>query len=266
MVRGLPDHESVLVRLLEWSQGCPEIVGAILSGSAATGGLDQWSDLDVGFVCSGAAERERLWSERWSWEVADWMHRFDADHVKAHFVIYWFEPGVQTDIALYTPDELPVPAGAPYRVAWDAIGSLTSWAGQLDAAPQGELDWSATWHEDERFWAWTFYCVRHIQRGEYYHVALEFHFLRGIIEQWHARLSGQALFPGRHTEVRCDPEFLARLAPCFPRADRDSLKQGLLQLIELQHDLRFRISQLADVCWRTRDDARVRIEQSVRGL
>jgi len=194
------------------------------------------------------------------------VHRFDADHVKPHFVIYWFEPGVQTDIALYTADKLPAPAGAPYRVAWDAIGALTSWAAQQDVPPQGELGWNQTWHEDERFWAWTTYCARHIERGEYYHIALEFHFLRAIIEQWHARLSGQASFPVRHTEARSDPKFLARLKPCFPQPGRESLKAGLLRLIELQHELRARISETAGVRWRTRDDARVRIEQSVRDL
>ena len=52
-----PDDEirgqrAVLDAVLRWSRAMPEIRGAFLSGSGASGAMDRWSDLDLGFLCA----------------------------------------------------------------------------------------------------------------------------------------------------------------------------------------------------------------------
>src|SRR5438477_509704 len=91
---------------LEGAHG-PLPVGAWVSGSLASRNADAYSDIDVGVCFRDEPSRKAMWSHRWDWPIAPWFHRFDADHVRPFFVIYFFEPAVKADIALYVDDELP---------------------------------------------------------------------------------------------------------------------------------------------------------------
>jgi predicted nucleotidyltransferase len=253
---GLPEHGRVLRAVFEYFR--PQSVGAFVSGSTAAGGMDEQSDLDVGIVFETAAQRDAAWKQRWDWDIAPWFHRFDADHVKPHFVIYLFEPQVKTDLPLYTVDELPPAAGGPYTVAWDDTGRLDAWA--PGAVPEPEKpDWSTAVHEEERVWAWLFYSLQHVRRGEYYSIAGDFGALRDVVEQWQARLSGLSEFTFRRAEQRVETAELARL---FPGPEKDELKQAMLALIDL-HD---RQREQLDLPWRTTDEARARIRQWIADL
>jgi len=108
-------------------RGYPGVVGMAVSGSIARGVADEHSDLDVVVFFADAESRERAWDERWSWDIAPWFHRFDADHVRPYFVIYLFEPGVKTDLPLLLVSDDPEPGGAPYEVVWDRTGDVTRW-------------------------------------------------------------------------------------------------------------------------------------------
>jgi len=90
------EHARVLERVVEFFRGYPGAVGGSVSGSIARGVADEYSDVDVGIFFSDDESRDRAWSNRWDWEIAPWLHRFDADHVKPYFVIYIYEPGVKT--------------------------------------------------------------------------------------------------------------------------------------------------------------------------
>ena len=175
----------MLDRVVEFFRGQPGVVGMSVAGSVARRVADEHSDLDVDVFFADPAARERVWSERWEWDIAPWFHRFDADHVRSHFVIYLFEPGIKTDIPLLLVSDPPTPAGAPYEVLWDETGDVTRW---VEASNSGRVelppDWSEAAHEDERLWAWAYYCILHIRRGEYYDVAYDFHMLRNIVETW----------------------------------------------------------------------------------
>jgi hypothetical protein len=261
-VAALPDHGRVLEALLRYFRGDPDAVGAWVSGSLARGDVDEFSDLDVGVCFRDDRSREAAWGHRWDWPIAAWFHRFDADHVRPYFVIYLFDAAgeagtpVKADIALYVPEDLPPPEGGPYRLAWDDTGELASWAARR---PEAAVDWSSAAHEDERFWAWTYYCLRHIQRGELYEVASELWWLRGIVEAWRARLMGHPEFRYRRAEAYYD---VAELAETFPAPERKSLKGALLKLIDLHE--RQRTAVEAD--WRTTDGARRRIRGMVEAL
>jgi Nucleotidyltransferase domain len=255
-VRSLPEHRRVLEAVLGFFRKDPTAIGAWVSGSIARGNADGYSDIDVGVSFQDEAARRAMWSHRWEWPIAPWFHRFDADHVRPYFVIYFYEPSIKTDIALYVEDELPPPEGGPYGVAWDHTGHLADWATRQS---DRSADWTLAVHEDERFWAWTYYCVRHVDRGEYYEVASELHWLRGIVEAWRARLAGHPAFSYRRAESHYD---LGDLAETFPRPERKELKRALLRLIDL-HELQ---REGIDADWQTTEATRARIRAMVEAL
>ena len=260
------EHQGVLDRIVRFFQGHPGAVGGCVSGSVARGAADEYSDLDVAIFFAGQEAREAAWRTRWEWEIAPWFHRFDADHVKPYFVIYLFEPGVKADLPLHLVTDPPVPGGAPYEVLWDTTGEVAKWveasnSGRQDLPP----DWSAAVHEEERIWAWIYYCARHVQRGEYYDVASDFHMLRQIVEAWHARLCGKAFFDIRRVHER-EPETMNQFADLFPRPSRESQKQALRVLIEIHDRQREEIDSSLAIGWRTSPDGRERIRKLVETL
>jgi hypothetical protein len=244
----------------EFFRGVDGAVGMTMSGSLARGAADEHSDLDVAVFFADEESRDRAWAERWSWDIAPWFHRFDADHVRPHFVIYLFEPGVKADIPLNVVMDPPTPGGAPYEVLWDATGDVTRWveaanSGRVEIAP----DWSDAPREEERFWAWIYFSILHMRRGEYYDIAYEFRLLRNIVETWHARLRGESFFSVR----RVHPDTVRELADLFPRPERESLKRALLKLIELHERQR---AQVDGVEWPTLPEGRERIKRWVEEL
>src|SRR5581483_7185677 len=209
-------HQEVLDAIARFFRQRPGAVGGCVSGSVARGAVDDYRDLDVAIFFADAEAREAAWAARWEWEIAPWFHRFDADHIKPYFVIYLFEPGVKADLPLHLVDDPPSPGGAPYEVLWDATGAVERWAEASNAGRQDlPPDWADAVHEEERLWAWVYYCVQHVRRGEYYDVASDFHMLRAIVETWHARLRGQAFFEVRRVHER-EPETMDRFADLFP--------------------------------------------------
>jgi hypothetical protein len=260
------EHRKVLDRVVEFFSGYGGAVGGYVSGSIARGVADEFSDLDVGIFFADEESRNRAWAERWSWEIGPWFHRFDADHVRPHFVIYLLEPGIKTDIPLYVVTDPPAPAGAPFEVLWDETGDVTRWVEASNAGRQ-ELppDWSDAAHEEERLWAWTYYSILHIRRGEYYDVAADFHMLRAIVETWHARLGGRAFFDVRRVHER-EPETVALFADLFPRPERKSLKRALVALLEIHESQRLEAEARHGLEWRTSREARERLRRWVEEL
>jgi hypothetical protein len=257
------EHRRVLERVSEFFRGVEGVAGMAAAGSVATRLTDEHSDLDTYVFFTDSDSRERAWEARWEWDIAPWFHRFDADHVRPHFVIYLFEPGIKTDIPLNVVDDPPTPLGAPYEVLWDETGDVTRWVEASNAGREVlPPDWSEAAHEDERMWAWLYYCILHMRRGEYYDIAYDFHMLRNIVETWHARLGGAPFFDVRRVHER-EPETMREFAELFPRPERESLKRGLLTLIEVHKTQRERIS---GVEWRTRPEGRERIRRWIEEL
>jgi predicted nucleotidyltransferase len=259
-------HREVLDRIVQFFLGFPGVAGGYVAGSVARGNADEFSDLDVGIFFTDEAARAAAWEARWSWELGPWFHRFDADHVRPHFVIYLLEPGVKVDIPLSVVSDPPTPGGAPYEVLWDETGEVTAW---VEASNAGRQEQPPTWeeapHEEERLWAWTYYCVLHIRRGEYYDVATDFHMLRAIVEAWHARLSGRAFFDVRRVHER-EPETVAQFGDLFPKPEPGSLKRALLRLLEIHERQRQEVESRLAIEWRTTLEARDRIRRWVEEL
>jgi predicted nucleotidyltransferase len=263
--RNLPEHDRILQAILNFFSEIPGVIGSYVSGSTATGRMDEDSDLDVGVVFGSQEAREASWEARWDWEIVPWFHRFDADHIKPYFVIYFYEPQIKADINLYLTSDLPPFEGGPYEVVIDDTGALKEWWAGLTESKDTSPDWSGTTHEDEQFWAWMVYLYNHVHRGEYYHSAYEFPALRDVLEKWIARLGGSTHFDSRYLEDNpiADPILENDL---FPKPDRESLKFSMLDAIEAQLYLRRKISASLDITWKTSDSAIEKIENLVRTL
>lgn len=263
--RNLPDHDQLLQSVLGFFYEIPGVTGCFLSGSMSTLEMDEDSDLDVGVVFRSAEDRESIWRKRWEWEIAAWFHRLDADHIKPYFVIYFYEPQIKGDINLYVEGDLPPVKGGPYTIVWDHEGVLDTWQRKLPKPVSSAPNWEEVVHEDERFWAWSFYVYGHLHRGEYYHIADEISALRDVVEQWAARLGGNAEFSTRHLEKKEFAESLFEY-DLFPKPERESLKASMLDLIEIQLKMRKEIQDILGIDWKTSEDAIEKISTLIESL
>jgi len=262
----LKDHHELLKQVMQFFLNFPGIQGAFVSGSTSSGNMDEWSDLDLGFLVQDEATREGIWAERWNWEIAPWVHRFDADHIKPHFVIYLFDPLIHVDLNFYVKEHLPPPAGAPFTVAWDQSGILDDWAKRVNVPQAVKVDLSGIIHEDERFWAWIHYCCGHAMRGEYYGPAVNIPEIRRIVENWQAKLMGQNGFEIRRAETKYPLEFLQSMKAAFPRPEKASIKEAFKAMMENQLHLRQEFSNRLGIQWKTSESAIQKITKMVEGL
>ena len=263
--RSLPDHDRLLEAILHYFKQLPGVVGNFVSGSVASNTMDQDSDLDIGILFADTEKREKAWKDRWNWKIAPWFHRFDADHIRSNFVIYFFDPNIKADINLHIATDLPPAAGGPYQIIWDDSGALRDWQAGLVEEKRQTPNWGEAIHEDERFWAWLFYLYAHVNRGEYYNSAIEFQAIRGIFEHWCARLAGKVKFKSRKVESEPFFDKLTR-SDLFPNPDRKSLKMAMIALIQEYIELRRIIEDTQHLRWNTSARAVEKISSLVKDL
>lgn len=262
----LPTHKNLCHSLLNLFFNDNRIDGAFISGSGASGNMDLYSDLDLGFVCSSESTKEEIWQNRFSWNLPAWFHRMDADHIKPYFIIYLFEPHIHVDLALYTMVDLPHNTAGPVTLAFDKKAQLARWNSETNKPQISNPDWSKVVHEEEQFWTWIHYSWCHSGRGEYYDDASTFHLMRDIVQSWHARLNGKEKFDTRRLEQRGENAFIDSMRFCFPTPDRASMKTALLNLIDIHNKQREQLDQLVRPKWKTTQDARNKISQLVQNL
>lgn len=262
----LPEHSRVLKAIAERFDGSPQRpIGCFVSGSVARDDMDPQSDIDIGFVYADSGARDAEWDTRWEWDIAPWFHRFDADHIKPHFVIYLFNPDIKADISLYVEDDLPPVEGAPYRIVWDDSGVLGKWNEMIQAQSLPAPDWSQADHEDERFWAWSFYLYAHLKRGEYYGCARDFQMLMNIVETWTARLEGYSVFEPRWAErVYGQSAYIGCYG--FPKPTFLSLKESLQTIVLRYGILRKFVTKRCAVEWKTEASGIRRIQDLISSL
>jgi hypothetical protein len=258
----LPNHLGLCQEILSYFYDLEGIDGAFISGSGVSGGMDKYSDLDLGFLCASVEAKERIWNQRWNWSLPKWFHRMDADHIKPHFVIYLFEPHIHVDLSFYTMTDLPTQFGAPFAIAFDKQNQLGDWLAKANKPLTFPPDWSNVIHEEERFWTWTHYLWQHTSRGEYFDDATFLGIMRGLLQTWHSRLKGSEVFSSRRLENK-DPEFARDMKELFPSADRQSLKMAYLKMIEIHNKQRAQIDALIKPKWTTTQEAREKITKLI---
>ncbi len=261
----LPEHDIALKAILEFFYEYQGIDGCFLSGSVAARTMDKNSDVDLGILFGHEVAINDAWQKRWEWNIAPWFHRFDADHIKPYFVIYFFEPDIKADIHLFLKENLPPKEGGPYEIIWDNSGDLEQWQVIQNELPFPSPDWNDAVHEDEQFWAWLFFLYSHVNRGEYYDGASEFPPIRNIVEQWIARLAGKHEFVSRKLENEVYAKKLLQ-NDIFPSPNRRSLKTAIINLAKLQLDLRSEIEKKYEIKWKTGQGAILKISELINDL
>jgi hypothetical protein len=265
-MRDLPEHYRLCRQLFDFFSQQEGITAMFMSGSGVTGGMDSYSDLDLGFVCESDKAKEKIWSQRFDWKLPPWFHRMDADHVKPYFIIYLFEPEIHVDLCFYTIDNLPSKTGGPYAIAYDPRSQLNAWVQEMNRSSVAAPDWSNVIHEEERMWTWIHYAWCHAGRGESYDIAAEFWFLRNIPHSWFARLKGQSQFSSRRLEQKGEMEFIESMKLCYPMPNRSSVKAALLSLIAVHNAQRAQVDRLLSPKWKTTQAARDKITRLVQEM
>jgi predicted nucleotidyltransferase len=164
--------------LLAACRADPRIVGLILAGSAATGSMDEFSDLDTVIVCTDESHREVLAGAR---ELAaglgPLLAAFTGEHVGEPrlWIALYGPPLLHVDlkfVALSSLDDR-VEDGV---VAWEHDGLVSA------ALARSEAIWptpAPQWIED-RFWVWVHYTAAKIGRGELFECLDALAFMRAL--------------------------------------------------------------------------------------
>jgi len=180
-------REAVRDRLIERAREDDRVTGAALTGSAALGNEDRWSDVDVFLGIAESADLDAV--------VADWtsavyeevgvVHHWDVRAGIALYRVFLLETGLQVDIA-FTPESdfgaraesfravfgEPVDLPQPEPPAFADVAGL-AWLGVLHASKaieRGKLWEAAYWIGSVRDQTITLACLRlgespHYSRG-----------------------------------------------------------------------------------------------------
>ena len=98
-------REEVRDGLLERARGDDCVTGAAVTGSAALGNEDRWSDVDIFLGIAESAELDAVVAD-WTdsvYEEAGAVHHWDVRAGTALYRVFLLESGLQVDIA-FTPD------------------------------------------------------------------------------------------------------------------------------------------------------------------
>jgi predicted nucleotidyltransferase len=228
----------LLDRLLTVAEHDERIVGVTAGGSAVTGTMDEFSDLDLIVVCRDGDDDAVLADVRGlAAAVGPLLVAFSGDHVG--------EPRLL--IALYGPPLLHVDIkvialrGLAHRVEdahvlWERDGSVRdamSTTGAVWPSPDGQ------WIED-RFWVWVHYGATKIGRGELFECLELLTLLRSAaLGPLIAREHGQRPQGVRRVE-RHAPELVDALAATVGDHSREGCTAALGAAAQLYRALRAR--------------------------
>jgi nucleotidyltransferase-like protein len=174
-------------RLLERARADDRVTGAALTGSAALGNEDRWSDVDVFLGVAESADLDEVVADWTSavYEEAGAVHHWDVRAGAALYRVFLLESGLQVDIA-FTPESdfgarsasfqtvfgEPVDVPMPEPPAFADVAGL-GWLGLLHASKAIERGrpWEAAyWIGSVRDQTITLACLRlgespHYSRG-----------------------------------------------------------------------------------------------------
>jgi predicted nucleotidyltransferase len=113
------DRERVRARLLELAGEDDRVTGAAITGSAAEGGEDRWSDVDVYLGLAEDADMSVVmadWTARLSDELGA-VHHWDLPSGRAIYRVFLLPNRLQVDVA-FTPESNFGASGPAFRVVF----------------------------------------------------------------------------------------------------------------------------------------------------
>jgi predicted nucleotidyltransferase len=97
-----PDHrEQISARVLERARADYRVIGAALTGSAASGAQDRWSDIDLFLGIADGIDRSVVLAEWTEWIRVDLgaIHYFDVRVASTVYRVFLLPDGLELDIA-----------------------------------------------------------------------------------------------------------------------------------------------------------------------
>jgi predicted nucleotidyltransferase len=229
-------QRALVDRVVAGLQADERIVGVAMAGSYATGGMDEYSDLDFVIAVDPdaydavLADRMRL--------VAGFgalLSAFTGEHVHEPRLIIclYADPLLHADFKFVALPDLAKRVDEPV-VLWERGGRLSAVLADSGAVyPPVDEQWL-----EDRFWTWVHYTAAKIGRGELFDALGALDYLRGVVLGPLA-LQRNGFTPNgvRRLEQRL-PEFAARLRGVVAGHDRASIGAALRTAIDLYRELR----------------------------
>ncbi len=171
-----PTHRAFFDRALAVLQADPRVRAVLVSGSAVTGGMDEWSDLDLVVLVADEAERA-LWDEHVAivGRLGPLLSAFRADHFgEPRLLICLYDaPLLHVDVKFMAWKDAPT-LTYPTAVAWSRDGAAPELPPPAPAGPPRlDVQWCA-----DRLPGWAHYLAVKIGRGELYEAVDSLDFLR----------------------------------------------------------------------------------------
>ena len=243
-------HATFLKEALPRLQADERIIAVAAGGSFLTGGMDEYSDLDLVIAVSPSSVPQIMQERRQiASTLGSLLAAFTGEHVG--------EPRLL--ICLYGPPLLHVDlkfislADAAHRVEdpiilWERDGQLTAVLSKSEAVyPAPDLQWI-----EERFWVWVHYGAAKIARGELLEAHDSLAFLRLLVLGPLALLAQGARPSGvRKVETQAQP-YLEDLIRTTASYDRLACVTALQAAVTLYRRLR---TQLATATFSPRPEA-----------
>lgn len=106
-------------QLLQWARADGRVAAAALTGSAAAGTEDRWSDVDLFFGVAGAEPAEVLQDlSDYAYGQLSAVHHFDLAAGKAIYRAFLLDGLLEVDLGLAPIEEFRSHGGAPFRVVY----------------------------------------------------------------------------------------------------------------------------------------------------
>jgi hypothetical protein len=157
----------------------PRIVGLMVGGSAATGTMDEFSDLDFVVVCRDQHQPELLRDAAvFAAGLGPLLACFTGEHVGEPrlLIALYGPPPLHVDLKFVADRDLDdrVEDGL---VLWQRDGAVDAALGRAKAVwPQPDPQWI-----EDRFWVWVHYGAAKVGRGELLECLEVLAFLRGVV-------------------------------------------------------------------------------------
>lgn len=235
------EHAVTLDRILAAVADDPRFDGVAAGGSLLTGGVDEFSDLDLVIVVTDAHHVDVMAARPAI--AAGWGHllaAFTGEHVGEPrlLICLYDQPLMHVDLKFVTADELAARIEDPV-VLWERGDAVTRRLGEGPAVP---LSVDPQWIE-ERMWIWVHYAATKLGRGELFETLDFLAFLRATaLAPLALHLRGLEPRGVRRAEILV-PELVPALSATVARHDARECAVAIRRAVEVYRDLRDRLSQ-----------------------
>jgi predicted nucleotidyltransferase len=141
------ERERLRDSLIAAAEADPAITAAALTGSAAGGREDRWSDIDLAFRLAAGADREAVlgvWTDR-MYATHGAVHHLDMRRGATIFRVFLLASTLQVDLAFWRADEFGA-TGPAFLLLFGAANELGPPAPPPDAASLVGMGWLYALH------------------------------------------------------------------------------------------------------------------------